>query len=94
MSKFTKGPWLINLNCYNLVEGYLDEYPSIVNSEDFTVCQICDLDIDESLADAHLIAAAPEMYEALNNIINDCSGFMDEYLEPAIEALAKARGES
>lgn len=46
--------------------------------------------------DAHLIAAAPELYEALDNII---AWFWSEHgsserLQEGIKALAKARGES
>lgn len=85
MSKFTKGPWHTN---GAFIGGPLSsEGDDIVSSLRYR-------GDEETNANAHLIAAAPEMYEALNNIINDCSGFMDEYLEPAIEALAKARGES
>lgn len=42
--------------------------------------------------DAHLIAAAPELYEALDNILKQ--GLTIDLIDPARAALAKARGET
>ena len=89
MTKFTKGPWGIEYGeDSDLIHvGYIDErgiMPSVVVSLH-----------DES--NAHLIAAAPDLYEALEYCI-DCLG--DEFALPndcideAMNALAKARGEA
>jgi len=47
-----------------------------------------------SEADAHLIAAAPELYEALDNLENDDGSIPDHAWKLVQAALAKARGES
>jgi hypothetical protein len=49
-----------------------------------------------NLADARLIAAAPELYEALERLLDQRkAGFFTEYVwEAARAALAKARGEA
>ena len=54
---------------------------------------------DEALANARLIAAAPDMYEALSEFVREYDGFEDGDGNPcptlarAIAALAKANGE-
>ena len=52
-------------------------------------------DEEENLANAHLIAAAPDLYEALADLLAICDGDPDEPEEVkwARAALAKARGE-
>lgn len=52
---------------------------------------------EETRANARLIAAAPELYEALEALVKEANGFelwQRPYgtLEPAMAALAKARG--
>lgn len=66
--------------------------------------------LDEAIANAHLISAAPELYEALRPFIRHYASWMDDYpdeTEPAVypkhtigelrrarAALGKARGET
>lgn len=49
-------------------------------------------DNEEADANAHLIAAAPDMYEALADLVNAFDG--EPGFGPAKDALAKARGKS
>jgi hypothetical protein len=62
--------------------------------------QVPDDMIDEGVANAHLIAAAPELYGALAALLSrvgndaDAHAWFLEEQENAIKALSKARGET
>lgn len=78
--KFTPGPWY--------VDGTF-----VTNDEDLDICSMGDVAWE---ANAHLIAAAPELYEALRDLIAYCDptgDYIDDELVWARAALAKARGE-
>lgn len=88
--KFTKGPWaaISNGSYYDIGPkndcSTIPIYPS--------VCIGVQL---ERKADAHLIAAAPEMYEMLEHVMK-CAAIQDNELIEAEEIrnlLAEARGE-
>lgn len=100
-TKFTPGPWSVTGdNSYIFSWKSLDKGgmprpicgPAIIPSEH-----------EENVANAHLISAAPELYEALEKIVQDVQqtstggitgpGYW-EALDEAREALAKARGEA
>jgi hypothetical protein len=79
MSKHTPGPW----NC---------GASSIINDDGLVVARTTNT---MSFADASLIAAAPEMYEALKQVVLYC----DREIHPSLvqvaeEVLAKAEGRS
>ena len=99
MIKFTKGPWKMVENSW--------EYTTIYSNDS----EICTLNINDATEDneielsqvmeanAHLIAAAPDLYEALEEIINsewmvthDWGGDRNSVMEKGRKALAKARG--
>lgn len=98
--KFTQGPWsLTDDPIIPRVVGASGEHDNICAvyrravSEGPTEPAKPDV---EALANAHLIAAAPEMYDAISNIIEaikagDDHGHDTKHLE---HLLAKARGES
>lgn len=87
--------WLANMDRRHPdCDGYRADGPLHYENE----CDICELGsgviTKEQRANAHLIAAAPEMYAALKNALSE---FADEYPEwaiPVIESLERARGES
>ncbi|MCZ4270929.1 hypothetical protein [Maritalea porphyrae] len=96
--KFTKGPWkaLTNGNAYNseTVATFKDAADGWICSV-YDDCDTCALPDD---ANANLIAAAPELYEALNKLlaVAEMTTFSDSYpaeCEFANEALKRARGE-
>lgn len=69
-TKHTKGQWMINKNSLN------QQVPYIIHSEYGRIANILNYDssiewIAESEANAKLIAAAPELLEALNRAYND-----------------------
>lgn len=101
--KFTPGPWqaLTNGNAYNseTVVTFKDAADGWICSV-YDDCDTCALPDD---ANAHLIAAAPELYEALKDLAEqvgkmspnsgDKKGRMIASLCGAADVLAKARGE-
>jgi hypothetical protein len=98
-TKFTPGPW-------NTVHGVYtpeDNYFSMIAASEGGVASVWNKE------DAYLIAAAPELYEALEGAIGaleysvDCArddgdnsdiDFAQSKLDAALNALAKARGEA
>lgn len=95
--QWTSGPWYVSPESV---------YPSIKTSgfqnsrgRDMRVAYIMD-SLKESRANAHLISAAPDMYEALDALFDlhcrarlDSGDYIKEF-QAAHDALAKARGES
>tara|TARA_R100000544_G_C2163311_1_gene28695 strand:+ start:44 stop:325 length:282 start_codon:yes stop_codon:yes gene_type:complete len=89
-AKFTKGKWVINYT------GTHWNNPTLRNIEVNYGSQgecICDTVYNDS--DAHLIAAAPEMYEILESIYNAAcyTGTYSSEMDQIKALLAKARGE-
>jgi type II secretory pathway component GspD/PulD (secretin) len=93
--KFTPGPWFIP----DHASGF--EIESSCNKQIAKTSQLYAVkqasDHDERRANAHLIAAAPELYEALEKLEgwfdSDSKESADKYLKKAKAARAKARGE-
>lgn len=104
-AKFTKGPWEVftedswhgRINYDEVVIG-MDSYiedPSNYYCSHKIVIDGVETSDKEGMANAHLIAAAPEMYELLNSIhewsiIHGEIGVFDKEID---NLLAKARGE-
>lgn len=107
-TKFTPGPWLADTRSGCLAVYPLDremDSPGIGPHDERNIhysSKGAEYDGDrwhmdeQSQANAHLIAAAPELYEALDNILELASWepYMDDAIIKARAALAKARGES
>ncbi|WP_422028218.1 hypothetical protein [Roseovarius sp.] len=103
--KWTKGPWeaALERGCHGVIAHALPE-----GGANFVALVGNDADTAERepsrFANAHLIAAAPELYEALEKAVTAiewwqeehgcCHGATDGELEQAAAALAKARGEA
>ena len=96
---FTKGPWALQEGCYpGFIEiqcGNTMSISIVTSATDIALEQFI-----EREANARLIAAAPELYEALTQLIDDLSNTDEEGLfehsETVIRcrlALSKARGE-
>ena len=88
MNEFTKGPWAVNP-----VVAQVDALPSML-----PVCQMLwptdERSEDETEANAQLIAAAPELYTALEPFAKfACDEPCDCFNCIARAALKKARGE-
>lgn len=88
MTGFTKGPWVLEE-----VDKYGD-WRITVNGEPFMAQTSYYPYQSDNVYDAYLISAAPELYEALDDLIN---WFQSEYgeserLKAGLSALEKARG--
>ena len=96
---FTKGPWKANF------DEYTKPYVEIINEDNVVIAQIPDgevikgdkiiLGLENIEANINIIAAAPDMYEALILMCNDCT-YKSAYecrVCPTGHALRKARGE-
>ncbi len=94
--KFTKGPW----NCNRASAGGREIVVSEVSPVDIAVLSRRDKTQSEIDANAHLIAAAPDLYAALDMLLLQCGEWDsthdidDKTYEEARVALAKARGEA
>ena len=65
-TKFTKGEWSVSMS-------YTDIW---IDAEDFTIAQV--LGGELSLPDAHLIAAAPDMYAMIEELTSELFIAIDE----------------
>ncbi|AUR94931.1 hypothetical protein NVP1199A_65 [Vibrio phage 1.199.A._10N.286.55.C10] len=79
--KFTKGPWVARGKTPSRIYGMQRKDKEVIVAATGSV-------INEAGANAHLIAAAPEMYEFLESLQLDVT---NDYKRD--EILAKARGE-
>lgn len=111
-TKWTKGPWRIVGEDSTDADGYLpfiDIEAANGRGGYRPVCEVSPSFIDDDFvltkkdwATAHLIASAPDLYEALHNATASLEGFLEgeenhpiqEHIDTANAALAKARGES
>lgn len=87
MAKFTKGPWVV-------AKG---EHYACVKSGGGVICDARIVNsVLPSTADLNLIAAAPDLYEALSDVVDFISALgyenSDQY-QAAVYTLAKVRGE-
>ena len=93
--KWTPGEWVVGEYSETRGGGYL----SVKSSNFHWVCNVHDYSDGTITANAHLIAAAPDLYEALEGLRKwqDPCGVdpdIDAALRAADAALSKARGES
>ena len=101
--KWTPGPWhwYVEDGSFMGLSGPDGQYDHILWSE---ICPACQKRGNRCTApndpNAHLIAAAPELYEALRDIVSIMPAYWDKIpdairrkAERGVVALAKARGE-
>jgi hypothetical protein len=86
-TNWTAGPWIRLFND----SDYWD-MDIMTSDEDSLVAGVFGEGFDEINANAHLIAAAPELYEALDELLFKMC--CPSAQEKALKVLAKARGES
>lgn len=104
MSKFTKGPWMVWKDGVYAVNKGTVATPITLTGYRGTICMMDDLDEEiperQQKANAHLIAAAPDLLASLKELLQDkyeakvLTDEDGEMLSRAEAAIAKARGES
>ncbi len=100
-TKWTEGDWTANIALGCVVVPTDNTYSKVVADTTYetsrATCRLTDQEIE---ANTHLIAAAPDLYAALQTLIDieDGPGMgvmgWDNAMQAAKDALAKARGES
>lgn len=90
--KWTKGSWVVVTDD---TAAQVTGFPCIY-AHDYTVVGTEGMfgDIETDFANAHLIAAAPDLYEALEMALTDGVQMRPDTIHAAKAALAKARGET
>lgn len=106
--KFTPGPWVADIRggCLAVYpESREDDTPGLHADDDRNIHYSSkgsayvenpgywDMD-DQARANAHLIAAAPDLYEMLEIAVKDAEQGYSEWIDSAKAALSKARGET
>lgn len=96
MADFTPGPWdvLPQKNDSGAIRP--DIFPWQIESADWVICEVYgDVPYLNHEANARLIAAAPELYAALEGLLNahERGSGIAEATKPARAAIAKAGGE-
>ena len=89
-TKWTQGPWVVDERGtahQPSVMAKLSHVASVGNAQPWCEAK------PQWLANAQLIAAAPDLYAALEPYVNNCDNDECEYCIRARAALAKARGE-
>jgi hypothetical protein len=99
MSKFTNGPWLREgTTVYALMHaGWKKGVEQFKNRFYCSVQHDKDCSEEEAEANARLIAAAPDLLEALEALFNaadSCTDLTPDVMRKAQAAIKKARGES
>lgn len=101
--KFTPGPWEVDLENGEITANHKDSFAvlgTLYDVEDFPCLENEEQFLTERIANANLIAAAPELFQSLidvlafarlkwGNLNEDANTVMDK----AAEVIAKARGE-
>ena len=91
--KHTKGPWIKNSHWTNECNGTRIEGLEITDTDGNIICLTWDSEFPEETdeANAQLIAAAPELLEALKRVLDNLNE-PDKIICIAERAIAKAEG--
>ena len=95
MSKHTPGPWITApVDAPRVIRD--DRGYCVASVSTYTSRRLPERSADETTANAHLVAAAPEMLEALKELVFRANlADEDNWIEVrAMDAIAKAEGQS
>ena len=92
-NKWTPGPWIEYVGAVRSQSQKEERGKLMIESPVCSVVQVIGRGI-QNKANARLIAAAPELYEALELMLQRYGYETCEYVQQALAALAKARGKA
>lgn len=100
-TKFTPGPWQITFSGSKDLASILDLNENLVISGEYDgyMCPFVCKEIEEATANVYLVSTAPELYNLLQEAVDEEEAFnrgervYAKWLEKAKQVLAKARGE-
>ncbi len=96
MSKFTEGEWFAKRDGWSTV--YVECRIGGGMLQEVAACGPTASGPDEQEANARLIAAAPDLLDALERLVSSARdvdhGYMDQAIDNAESAIAKARGDA
>jgi hypothetical protein len=87
MSKHTPGPWIVHTDGHSIDVRAVDFYVGCISADPDT-----DEEYETNAANARLIAAAPDLLEALFDMVSDHADLNPATIEFARRAIAKATG--
>jgi hypothetical protein len=94
-SKHTPGPWTVFVNSYSNRPGIeADAFSVVIYGYKDDDAGVQGKSKEEELANAYLIAAAPDMLEALKNLENDDNHIPLEAWQMVQSAIAKATNQN
>lgn len=94
MTTFTKGPWVVGGRPSEIYGGKYKQLLAISTGEDYGSYLGDNTDGVEAIqkANTHLIASAPELYDALEAWVDPSQQDLVKLMEQTRKALDKARG--
>jgi len=91
MSAHTPGPWLISYKHEDGTKIAIDDAHGIDGERNYDLVTVEHGDPDELLANAHLVAAAPELLKALQDVIGWVPGGSAWHTDAAAKSVERAR---
>ena len=91
MTKHTPGPWILDEESIDLLDFELETHRIWINADGMHIGYVDGPRTEERKANARLIAAAPDLLEALKEIVKSLADQDDEGMIEHVDPMIKAR---